>query len=237
MLKFAVLLKTGLCGSSVRVGELQPGAEGFFKSNCSTADADFPIFTADLDSKSFLKSIRLVFGVPIRSEQVCGISTESLAQLCLPLGCCCIESSMVLGVDRPELLGLLPWERTPSWSFNLFLSSSLSFGFVAGDPITRLLSPPVGVDVNKEASLVSMIFLGLMGEIGSVIDSFAKDELMELVCDRKNVENPDPGVLGVLVSLFGVEYKSSMLALGVVVVVFVVVDALGAGRFFSCSVQ
>ena len=99
---------------------------------------------------------------------------------------------------------------------------------------------PVGVDVRRDKSLLSMMFLGLMGDRGSTRDSFwvATDEFNDPVCwwwfcDRKKVENPDAGVLGVLVSLFGVEYRSSIVCCeGVAVLV-----PPGCGRFFSCSVQ
>lgn len=220
------------------------GEFGFFTSNCSTAEVDFPVRPADLESRSFLKSMRLVFGVPIRSEQVRGISTESLAQLCLPLGCCC-WSTKPLGVDLPELLGLFPCDRIPSLplcSFSLFRNSSLNLGFGAGDPLEILLLPirpsPVGVEVSKDASLLSMIFRGLIGEIGSVIESFVAvvvEEVFRVFAgDRKKVENPDAGVLGVFVSLFGVEYRSSIFAgccLGVVG------GTTAGGLFFSCNVQ
>lgn len=241
-LMFTVLLLYADLGISsgelvaLGTGELLPEDDGFFRSNCSTAEVVLVVRPVDLVNRSFLKSMRLVFGVPIRSEHVRGISTESFAQLWRPLGCCCC-SNIVRGVDRPELLGLFPCERMPSLNFNLFRSSSLNFGF--GDPVAMRLTPiedsPVGVDVNKDALLLSIMFRGLIGEIGSVIDSLATDEFKEagVACDRKKVENPEAGVRGVLVNLFGVEYKSSTFdkCLGVVVVEVVV------GLFFNCNVQ
>lgn len=94
--------------------------------------------------------------------------------------------------------------------------------------------------MSKDASLLSMIFRGLIGEIGSVIESFVTVVVVEEVFrvfagDRKKVENPDAGVLGVFVSLFGVEYRSSIFAgcccLGVVG------GTTAGGLFFSCNVQ
>lgn len=239
-------------GVAFGTGELLPEVDGFFSSNCSTAEVDLPVFPDDLERRSFLKSIKLVFGVPMRSEQVRGISTESLAQLCLPLGCCC-WSKRFLGVDLPELLGLLPWERippSPLCSFSLFRNSSLNFGFVAGEPVIREIplsdaagaAPgplwlPVGVEVSREASLVSIMFRGLIGEIGSVIESLfvTADEFKELVCDRKKVENPEAGVLGVFVSLLGVEYRSSIFC--GCCCCCCLEGVIGGWRFFSCNVQ
>lgn len=93
--------------------------------------------------------------------------------------------------------------------------------------------------MSKDASLLSMIFRGFIGEIGSVNESFVAvvvEEVFRVFAgDRKKVENPDAGVLGVFVSLFGVEYRSSIFAgcccLGVVG------GTTAGGLFFSCNVQ
>ena len=128
--------------------------------NISTADNFEPGVTDDFElwaSNSFLKSIKLVLGVPNRSEHVCGTSVLFDAQLCLPLGVC--GSKIPLGVERPELAGEFPCDRIPfSCDRKRSLSSSVSEGL--GD-IGPSSFPLLGVDVLK----LPIVFLGSIGEI------------------------------------------------------------------------
>lgn len=90
-------------------------------------------------SKSFLKSMRLVLGVPSLSEHVDGGTSTLLAdQLCRDRDCCCGSKMPRLGVDRPELIGELPCDLMPGFcNRSRDLKSSVSEA-LAGDIVLKL---------------------------------------------------------------------------------------------------
>lgn len=125
------------------------------------------------------------------------------AQLCLPRGAC--ASRTFFGVERPELTGEFPCERTPTCcSLNLYRSSSVS-DLVGDRDISRGFD---GVDVLKLA-----VFLGSIGEIFKLLSTSSPSSIpmLLLAIGEKYVAKP----VGVVLSsfdfiLFGVEYSSSI---------------------------
>lgn len=206
----------------------------FFSS--STADNLLPDERLGFDPcarSSFLKSIRLVFGVPRRSEHVCGMSVLFEAQLCLPRGGC--ASSTFFGVDRPELTGEFPCERTPTCcSLNLYRSSSVS-DLVGESDVSFGFD---GVDVLKGA-----MFRGSIGEIFKLlsVSSFNSAPALLLAIGEKYVAKPVGVVFKAFdLILFGVEYSSSI-GLAVCGMIFESSRmggcSIGFGLRRGCSVQ
>jgi hypothetical protein len=120
----------GLLGLDTVTGDVEPLFDNF---NSSTADI-FPLLVeVFLFSSNFLKSIKLVFGVPNRSEHVvdelCGTSTLFDDQLCRERELCC-GSNDIFGVDRPELIGEFPCERIPLDNLNFIRKSSVNDAFM-----------------------------------------------------------------------------------------------------------
>lgn len=159
------------------VGDGDFAALAFVCFNNSTAEI-FPARTVVfLLSKSFLKSIRLVLGVPSLSEQVDdGTSTLFDDQLCRERDCCGCGSN-IRGVDRPELIGELPCDRMPGFCNLSRERKSSVIDALAGDIVLKL-GLRCGVDVEKTPEL--------RGSIGDMISfkSFSSSSMIRsFKCD------------------------------------------------------
>lgn len=125
------------------------------------------------------------------------------AQLCLPRGAC--ASSTFFGVERPELTGELPCERTPTCcSLNLYRSSSV---------IDRVGESNVSLGFDGVDVLKGAVFRGSIGEIFKLLStsSFNSTPGLVFAIGEKYVANPVGVVFRALdLILFGVEYSSSI---------------------------
>lgn len=166
----------------------------FVNFNCSTADFLALLAVVDLLRSKRLKSIKLVLGVPKRSEQVCGISTLFAAQLWRLRGVW--GSNIPRGVERPEFAGELPLERDPdSVILSLFLISSASKPRVGEDTF-------VGVEVWNSVPM----FRGSIGDIFVLLLSLSDN----FEIGEKKLPKPCGVVFKCWRILFGVEYNSSI---------------------------
>lgn len=169
------MLLLRLCG----VGDVAFCALLFDCFNSSTADILPDRAVVFLLSKSFLKSMRLVLGVPSLSEHVDvdGTSTLFDDQLCRDRDCCCGSKMPRLGVDRPELIGELPCDLMPGFCIrSRDLKSSVSEA-LAGD-IWLKLGFFCGVEVEN-----TPLFRGSMGDMISFESVSSSSIILSFKCD------------------------------------------------------